>query len=134
VERIFDASPGQVWHAITDPDAMKQWYFDLPGFQPTVGYEFTFNGRNKDRIYVHLCRVTEVIPGQKIAYTWKYDGDPGMSTVTWELEPVGNKTRLRLTHEGLHTFPQTGDYARTNFEAGWDHFINRTLEEYLSKQ
>jgi uncharacterized protein YndB with AHSA1/START domain len=46
-------------------------------------------------------------PGKKIFYTWKYDYDPGVSLVTFELFPEGNRTRLELTHEGIHNFSKT---------------------------
>jgi uncharacterized protein YndB with AHSA1/START domain len=32
-----------VWKAITNAADMKQWYFDIPGFKPEVGFEFSFN-------------------------------------------------------------------------------------------
>lgn len=37
VERSYDAPPEQIWQAITDPEQMKKWYFDLPGFRAEVG-------------------------------------------------------------------------------------------------
>jgi len=42
IERTFDAPVAKVWKAITDKDAMKQWYFDLPEFKAEVGFEFQF--------------------------------------------------------------------------------------------
>ena len=69
--------------------------------------------------YHHLCRVTEAVPQRRLAYTWRYQGHEGDSLVTFELSADGNKTKLRLTHEGLETFPKTSSFARKNFEAGW---------------
>jgi len=51
--------------------------------------------------------------------------------VTFELSGAGNKTKLRLTHEGLETFPQTPAYARKNFEAGWTAIIGSELKQFL---
>ncbi len=48
IERIFDAPAEQVWQAITDKDKMKQWYFDLPDFNPQQGLEFSFEGGPED--------------------------------------------------------------------------------------
>jgi uncharacterized protein YndB with AHSA1/START domain len=59
------------------------------------------------------------VPQKKIAYTWRYKGEPGESLVTFELTGTGDQTKLRLTHEGLQTFPAKSAYARKNFEAGW---------------
>jgi len=81
--------------------------------------------------YHHLCKVTEVIPQKKIAYTWRYKGEPGNSLVTFELFPEGNKTRLKLTHTGIETFPETPAYARKNFEAGWTAIIGSELKRFV---
>jgi uncharacterized protein YndB with AHSA1/START domain len=74
--------------------------------------------------------VTEAIPQKKIAYTWRYKGEPGDSLVTFELSPDGNKTKLRLSHKGLETFPKTPAYARKNFEMGWTSGVTE-LQQFL---
>ena len=81
--------------------------------------------------YHHLCRITEVIPQKKIAYTWRYKGEVGDSLVTFELSPDGDKTHLKLTHEGLETFPKTPAYARKKFEAGWTEIIGSELKRFV---
>ena len=132
IERTYNASVEQVWEAITDKDKMKQWYFDLEEFIPEVGFEFTFYGGSKEQQYLHICKITEVIPGKKLKHSWKYDGYPGESFVTFELSPEGDKTTLKLTHAGLHTFPQdTKDFAQESFAKGWTHIIGTSLKEYL---
>jgi uncharacterized protein YndB with AHSA1/START domain len=119
VERTLNAPVARVWQALTDVDQMREWYFDLKEFKPQVGFEFEFIVEHEGNSYHHVCRITEVIPQKKIAYTWRYKGEPGDSLVTIDLSPESNKTKLRLTHEGLETFPKTPAYARKNFEAGW---------------
>ncbi|HWZ15193.1 MAG TPA: SRPBCC domain-containing protein [Mucilaginibacter sp.] len=133
VERTFDAPVQKVWEAITDNAKMKQWYFDLEEFKPEVGFEFRFYGGTEENKYLHICKITEVIPLKKLTHSWRYDGHPGDSFVTYELFPEGNKTKLRLTHTGLETFPSLPDFARTNFEIGWNHIIGKSLPEYLEK-
>ena len=85
------------------------------------------------RGYHHLCKITEVSPQKKIAYTWRYKGEVGESLVTIELSPDGDKTRLKLTHKGLETFPKTPAYARKNFEAGWTAIIGSELKQFLER-
>ena len=131
IERIFKAPIGRVWGALTETDQMRQWYFDLKEFKAQVGFEFDFIVEHEGNSYHHLCRVTEVIPGKKIAYTWRYKGEPGNSLVTFELFPEGNKTRLKLTHTGIETFPKTPAYARKNFEAGWTAIIGSELKQFV---
>lgn len=134
IERTFHAPVAQLWKALTDVEEMRQWYFDLKEFKPEVGFEFEFVVEHEGTSYRHLCRVTEVIPEQRIAYTWRYKGEPGDSLVTFELFPEANKTRLKLTHAGIETFPDTPAYARKNFEAGWTAIIGSELKEFVEKE
>ncbi len=135
IERVFDAAVNVLWKAITDKDEMKQWYFDLKEFKAEPGFRFSFTGGKDDRQYLHLCEVIDVIPNKKLSYSWKYDGYPGESKVIFELFPVGAKTRLKLTHEGLETFPADNpDFAKENFAQGWNGIIGTSLKEYVVKK
>jgi uncharacterized protein YndB with AHSA1/START domain len=135
IERLLVAPSERVWKAITDKTEMKKWYFDIAQFEPRVGFEFTFEGRSDDKTYIHLCKITEVIPGKKLSHTWRYAGYPGLSNLTYKLFPEGDKTRLRLTHKGLETFPQDNpDFARESFAGGWNHIIGTALPEFLAKE
>ena len=131
IERTFRAPAAQVWHAITNADAMRVWYFDLPDFRPEVGFQFRFVVEHAGRTYDHRCEVTEVIPTRKLAYTWRYEGHAGDSLVTMELFPDGDETRLKLTHEGLQTFPSHPDFGRESFTNGWTEIIGSSLRDYL---
>lgn len=133
VERTFNAPVARVWKALTEADEMRVWYFDLKEFKPEVGFEFEFSVEHEGVNYHHLCQVTEVIPQKKIAYTWRYKGQPGDSLVTFELFPEGDKTRLKLTHTGIESFPKTAAYARKNFEAGWTAIIGSELKQFVEK-
>ncbi len=133
IERTYNSPADRVWKAITDRDEMKQWYFDLEAFKPETGFEFQFYGGTPEKQYLHLCKVTEVVPGKKITYSWRYDGYPGISYVTFELFEEGDKTRIKLTHEGLESFPaDVPDFARKNFVEGWTELIGTLLEEYVN--
>jgi len=136
IERVYNAPVAKVWQAMTQYEQMKQWYFDLPGFKPEVGYTFEFTGGPKDgKQYKHVCRITEAIPNQKLSYTWAYEGYPGESEVMFELFPEGEQTRLKLTHKGLETFPASNpDFAATNFSAGWESIIGKGLKKFLEKK
>lgn len=131
IERTLHAPVSRVWQALIDPEKMKHWYFDLPGFKAETGYEFTFDGGAEDRIYTHLCKVLDVIPERKLRYSWVYQGYEGYSVVTFELFPQGEDTLIVLTHEGLHTFPAIADFAKSNFEAGWTEIIGESLKKFV---
>jgi len=134
-EVLLDAMPAKIWKALTDKNEMKQWYFDLKEFKAVPGFEFEFEGGPEDRIYIHQCKIVEVIPLKKISYTWSYKGYQGTTLVTFELFEEGGKTRLKLTHEGLESFAVNNnpDLDKKNFEAGWSHIIGTSIKEYTEK-
>ena len=99
-----------------------------------MGFEFEFTVEHEGMTYHHLCKITEVIPQKKLAYTWRYKGHEGNSLVTFELFADGDKTRLKLTHEGLETFPKTTSFARENFMKGWTQIIGSSLKDFVEKQ
>lgn len=135
IERLLNASVERVWNAITNKDEMKRWYFDFKEFKAEVGFEFQFYGGPPERQYLHLCKITEVVVGKKLTYSWRYDGYAGNSFVTFELFGVGTTTRVRLTHAGLETFPKDNpDLAKHNFVAGWTDIIGRSLKEHMEKK
>lgn len=134
IERTYHASADKVWKAITNKDQMRKWYFDLADFKAEPGFEFQFEGGPDDRKYLHKCRITEVVAGKKLQYSWRYGGYEGNSFVTFEIFPEGDKTRLKLTHEGLETFPMNNpDFAKKNFMEGWNQIIGTSLKDYLEK-
>jgi Uncharacterized conserved protein len=134
-EILLDATPERVWSAITDPEEMKKWYFTMVDFKPEVGNSFSFTGCDDEEEFTHICKISDVVPGKTLRHSWTYKGYPGESFVTWELIPEGNKTLLRLTHEGLHTFPsaEKKSFARESFQAGWDAIIGELLPAYIQK-
>ena len=131
IERTFSAPPERIWKALTDVEEMRRWYFDLKEFKPEVGFEFEFTVEHEGMKYHHLCKITEVIPQKKLVYTWRYKGHEGNSLVTFELFADGDKTRLKLTHEGLETFPKTPSFARRSFMEGWTQIIGSSLKEFV---
>ncbi len=135
IEQTYDAPVGKVWKALTDKSQMKQWYFDVSDFKPQVGFEFSFEGGTPEKSYTHLCKVLEVIPEKKLVYTWSYQGYPGLSTLTFELFSENEKTRLKLTHSGLETFPAetNPDFAKKNFEMGWTEITSKMLRSFVEK-
>ena len=106
VEQTFNQSIDTVWNAITEIDQMRQWYFEsIPSFKPEVGFETHFNVETQDRNFMHLWKVTEVIPLKMLAYNWKYEDISGDSFVIFELFEENQMTKLSLTPQVLEDFP-----------------------------
>ena len=133
IERIFDAPIQKVWKALTDTSEMKQWYFDIASFKPEVGFEFEFTAGPPEKSYLHKCKVKEVVVGKKLSYSWRFEGYPGNSMVTFELFEEGKKTRLKLTHEGIETFPNLPEFAKESFAKGWTHIVGVSLKDFVEK-
>ncbi len=133
VTATFEACKETVWDAITVLDQMHKWYFDnIPAFEPVVGFETEFNIENEGRNFLHLWRITEVIPGIKIAYGWKFKDYPGDSVVSFGLAEQNKKTTLKVTAEVLEDFPDhIPEFRRDSCVNGWEFFIQNRLKEFL---
>ena len=129
-EYIYNAPVKKVWQALTETDKMKQWYFpQLINFEPVVGSAFKF--KDDDSTFKKIWTVTDIINGRKLAHTWVYKGYPGVSEVTFELFAEGDKTRLKLTHTDLESFPDEPHFARHRFEEGWATILGNNLSKFL---
>ena len=135
IEHILNTSVENVWNALTNVDEMHQWYFNVSDFKPVVDFEFSFPGQGqKGEQYMHLCRITEVTPLKKLQHSWKYENYAGESLLTWELNPLGNETHVKLIHEGLESFPTDNpDFAKQSFGFGWKEILTNSLRTFLEK-
>lgn len=135
IERLINAPVQKVWDALTDKTQMKEWYFDLSEFRAEPGFEFSFYGQgHKGEQYLHLCKVLTAEPLKKLSYSWQYKDIPGYSVVTFELQPEGDRTRVKLTHQGLDSFPAGNpDFAPGSFAQGWTELIGTYLPRFVEK-
>lgn len=135
IERTYNAPVSKIWEAITGKDQMKRWYFDVSAFKPEPGFEFQFVGADPQGVkYVHLCKVIELVFEKKLSYSWRYQGFAGHSVVTFELFDEGKKTRLKLTHEGLDSFPSNNPaFDQKNFAEGWAYIIGKSLKQFIEQ-
>ena len=84
--------------------------------------------------YIYLCEVKEIVPLKKLSYSWKYEGYEGTSLVTFELFTKDIKTKLKLTHAGLQTFPvNIPDFAKHNFTEGWIYITGTSLKKFVEE-
>jgi uncharacterized protein YndB with AHSA1/START domain len=136
VEQSFNVSIDAVWSALTRVDQMRQWFFDnIPAFEPEVGFETQFNVQSESRNFLHMWKVTEVVPRKTITYDWKYEGYPGDASVVYELFEENKTTKLRLTLKVREDFPEDiPEFKRESCIAGWDYFIGGNLKEFLERE
>jgi len=137
VERTYNAPAERVWHALTDVEQMRQWYFpQLVEFEPEVGFETEFDVPHNGRNFLHIWKITEVVPGKKISYEWKFGGYADSSLVSFELFADDDKTKIVVTHYNLEAFNRDNDpdLERNNFVEGWTHFIGTALKEFVEQE
>lgn len=113
-------SPDETFDLITQPDRLRRWQAITARVDLRAGGEYRWT-----IVPGHSARgtFTEVEPGQRVVFTWGWEGDaglpPGASTVTITLEPVAGGTTVRLVHEEL-----TDEQAASHGE-GWSHYLDR---------
>ncbi len=136
VEQAFDRPVSDVWNAITKIDEMREWYFDnIPEFRAEVGFETRFAVESGGRSFLHLWKVTEVDPQRKVIYSWKFEGIPGDSFVTFEVSGDEKSARLKVTTRVLESFPEDiPEFSRESCLGGWTYFIKDRLKAYLDEQ
>jgi uncharacterized protein YndB with AHSA1/START domain len=133
IEQKVNASAEKVWKALTDINEMKIWYFDIPDFIPEEGAVFNFYEPGDEKKYHHQAEILEIIPEKKLKHTWFYPEFSDQKTiVTWELEPQGESTWIRLTHENIDGFNDLGEnFSEKAFKEGWTQLTEQSLKRYL---
>lgn len=108
IQRLLPGPIDRVWAYITESDLRRRW-LAAGEMEMRVGAAFEFVWRNDelndppsrrpegfDAEHRLECQVTELDPPRRLAITWgRSDG------VTFELEPVGQKVLLTITHRRL---------------------------------
>jgi uncharacterized protein YndB with AHSA1/START domain len=104
---FFPHAKERVWDCLTKSDLLEQWLMKND-FQPQVGHDFQFTTSPIPKLDfdgVCYCKVIEIIPYEKLSYSWK--GGPGNgeitldTLVTWQLVPTDKGTELYLEHSGF---------------------------------
>ena len=136
-----DASPEIVFEVVSRPEHLKEWWPDEADIEPEVGASGHIVFRNTDRAdTVEPITVVEVTPPTRFAFRWVYtDGDvvgPGTSLlVTFDLEPSGQGTRVRMTETGFRERGWEAAVLEAQYNdhvTGWDYFVPR-LGAYVSR-
>ncbi len=104
---FFPHSPAMVWEYLTQSELMAQWLMKND-FQPIVGFDFQFKTGpipSLDFDGIFYCKVLEIVPFEKLSYSWKSGPGEGKitldSVVIWKLEPKDKGTEVFLEHSGF---------------------------------
>lgn len=133
VEAVFNATKSKVWEAITQPEIMKIWYFDISNFNLVIDNEFTFY-ETDGTAFFHKCKILNFEENKMLQHTWTHpEQSKGTSVVTWEIEEIdAEKVKVTLSHEGVESFGDGGvNFAPANYEMGWNALVKTSLRNYL---
>lgn len=132
VQQAICAPTEKVWQALTDPNEMKKWYFDMPDFAAVPGHVFSFEAGSEDQKYYHELEILEVDPNKKLVHTWTYpELSQAVTTVEWTLEDSDGATLVTLKHSGVSAFSGLGkDFRQQSFENGWQEIVTKMLRNH----
>jgi uncharacterized protein YndB with AHSA1/START domain len=112
LERTYDATPEQVYKALSDEAAKNRWFYGPQGWRPIERFmDFRIGGRERakgrfeggvtttfDAIY------HDIVPRERIVYTYEMHLDErkiSVSLATLEIEPAGaGRTKLKVCEQG----------------------------------
>jgi uncharacterized protein YndB with AHSA1/START domain len=124
-ERTIAATPGRIFNALTQQDELARWWANEARVKPEVGSlgEFRF----RPPAGVLQFEVAELDAGENVHWISR-QGPPQWAgtSVTWQLTPVHNGTKLVFTHDG---FAQA-DEAYKQTRGNWAYFLD-SLKSYL---
>ncbi|MBT8249240.1 MAG: SRPBCC domain-containing protein, partial [Acidimicrobiia bacterium] len=123
IERTLDAPVELVWQMWTDADHFAAWYGPMGATIPKAEMDVRVGGRrlicmametpNGPMQMWFTGEYREVVPNQRLVYTEAMsdengnvqsggqDGHPESTDVIVELEDLGGKTRMVMTHVGI---------------------------------
>lgn len=122
IRRTVAAPRERVFHAWSDPAAMRQWLCPVGSTVTEAVAEARVGGRYRVVMQpddggapsIAYGTYREVVPPERLVFTWHWEHQPVETLVTVELHDLGTETEVVLVHE---QFPDTG--ARDRHNQGW---------------
>lgn len=135
IKQKVNAPVDKVWDAITVKDQLKEWYHNIPDFSAQVHTSFSFHSDFGSEKQHHHGEILEVIPEQKLKYSWSYpDISKERTILKWELEKEGDHTLVTLTHKGLENLEHLGnDFSYEKFEKKWTQVVTHQLKSFVEQ-
>lgn len=127
----IEASPEIVFEVVSRPEHLREWWSDDATLDPAPGAvgELVW----ADRAHVELITVVEMDPPRRFSFRWVApEGEAATAEnsllVTFDVEPSGTGTLLRMTETG---FREKGweiavlEQQYRDHVVGWDTFLPR---------
>ncbi len=114
---IIPARPEEIWRALTDPHALRQWLISCHGSLEDVGRDCILDFEDGD---FFLTRPQIVNAPHQLEWVWRWLGIGPAWTVRWCLEPVEGGTRVTVVDEAFNPPARTGHYRGE----GWPEILD----------
>lgn len=135
VKRTFKAPVERVYGAWTDAEKIKRWFAPGNMTVPSAEADAVVGGRYRVQMSdgggdcdFHTTGgvYREVVPNERLVFTWQWEGSDLETLVTLEFNAVSaNETELTLIHEGFDS-----EDNRDKHGQGWDGCL-ANLETFL---
>ena len=121
-EAEVEASPDQVWRALTDPEQIEKYMFGSKvetDWKP--GSRIVWKGEYDGKKYEDHGQILEVEPGHRLALTHfsplsgAEDAPENYHTIVYEIEQNPNSTRIRLSQDNNST-EQQAEQSKSTWE------------------
>jgi uncharacterized protein YndB with AHSA1/START domain len=134
LKKSFNAPVEKVFEAWSNPEIMKLWFKPNAKWQTKTNNTFKIGGsynhamisEDGNTSYDHFGEYKEIVPNQKIFFTWSSQAVQN-TLVTVELEEVNGRTNLTLTHNLFPTEEEKGKHNQ-----GWEECL-KNLENHFSQ-
>ena len=132
VSRLIKADPKRIYDAWLDPKMISR--FMRPDADVTIpqatndpreGGRFDILMQAGDNQIPHAGTYLELRPHERIVFTWESPFSTDGSTVTVDLAPEGDATRVTLTHVKF-----VSEETRNNHEKGWGGILDALQTEF----
>lgn len=130
----IEAPARAVWHALTDPDKIRQYLFGTHTVCDwQVGSKITYSGEWQGKPYEDKGVILESVPGERLVMTYwssfsgAADVPENYQKITYRLQPVASGTRLTVVQEN-HRDAEAKEHSQQNWRVVLDA-LKKIVEE-----
>lgn len=138
IKRTFNAPRAKVFRAWTDPAMLHKWWRSAPDWTSPIAevdlreggqYRLGMQAPDADAPYVVMGEYKEVVPAEKLVYTWGWEHGGALTQVTVEFLDHNDGTEIVLTHENFESEADRDEHA-----LGWGGCIDTLVMELSSPE
>jgi uncharacterized protein YndB with AHSA1/START domain len=99
--QVYVASDAvSVFSYLSDQGKLAAWLADQAILEPQFGGDYHLRWKNQAPVD---GVVTEFVPANTLAFTWKHPTDQAETQVRFKLSPQGGRTLVQLDHQGFQS-------------------------------